>query len=253
MSVLVVAEHIRGELRPVTLELISAAKSLGGPVAVAVIAKDPGRTHRRRQRRGRGRDPHRPGRAGRVRERRLPGGRGAADRRAEPGRDPARVHRQLRWATGPRSPPSSGSASPPTSSPSARRTAGSSPSAPSTAPRSTPSWSSPGTTSVVLLLRPTVLAARRGRRLCLRDRSRGAGGNLARAAQGLGRGTGRRRRHHDRRLPPLGRTRHRRQGEPRAVRGARRVDGRDALRRRGRSWTPAGCRAPARSASPARP
>ena len=34
MSVLVVAEHIRGELRPVTLELISAAKSLGGPVAV---------------------------------------------------------------------------------------------------------------------------------------------------------------------------------------------------------------------------
>jgi electron transfer flavoprotein alpha subunit len=41
MSVLVVAEHIRGELRPVTLELISAAKSLGGPVAVAVIAKDP--------------------------------------------------------------------------------------------------------------------------------------------------------------------------------------------------------------------
>ncbi|MGH3027376.1 MAG: electron transfer flavoprotein subunit alpha/FixB family protein [Gaiellaceae bacterium] len=42
MSVLVVAEHIRGELRPVTLELISAAKSLGGPVAVAVIAKDPG-------------------------------------------------------------------------------------------------------------------------------------------------------------------------------------------------------------------
>ena len=38
---LVVAEHLRGELRPVTLELISAAKSLGGPVAVAVIAKDP--------------------------------------------------------------------------------------------------------------------------------------------------------------------------------------------------------------------
>ena len=41
MSVLVVAEHVRGELRPVTLELISAAKSLGGPVAVGVIAKDP--------------------------------------------------------------------------------------------------------------------------------------------------------------------------------------------------------------------
>ena len=42
MSVLVGRRHIRGELRPVTLELISAARSLGGPVAVAVIAKDPG-------------------------------------------------------------------------------------------------------------------------------------------------------------------------------------------------------------------
>jgi electron transfer flavoprotein alpha subunit len=42
VSVLVVAEHLRGELRPVTLELISAAKELQGPVAVAVIAKDPG-------------------------------------------------------------------------------------------------------------------------------------------------------------------------------------------------------------------
>jgi electron transfer flavoprotein alpha subunit len=41
MSVLVVAEHLRGEVRPVTLELISAAKELEGPVAVAVIAKDP--------------------------------------------------------------------------------------------------------------------------------------------------------------------------------------------------------------------
>jgi electron transfer flavoprotein alpha subunit len=41
MSVLVVAEHERGELRPVTLELITAAKGLGGPVEVAVIARDP--------------------------------------------------------------------------------------------------------------------------------------------------------------------------------------------------------------------
>jgi electron transfer flavoprotein alpha subunit len=41
MKTLVVAEHVRGELRPITLELISAAKSLGGPVEVAVIAKDP--------------------------------------------------------------------------------------------------------------------------------------------------------------------------------------------------------------------
>jgi electron transfer flavoprotein alpha subunit len=41
MSALVVAEHIRGELRPVTLELVSAAKELGGPVAVAVVARDP--------------------------------------------------------------------------------------------------------------------------------------------------------------------------------------------------------------------
>jgi electron transfer flavoprotein alpha subunit len=41
VSVLVVAEHLRGELRPVTLELVSAAKELGGPVTVAVIADDP--------------------------------------------------------------------------------------------------------------------------------------------------------------------------------------------------------------------
>jgi electron transfer flavoprotein alpha subunit len=41
MSVLVVAEHLQGEIRPITYELISAAKELGGPVEVAVIAKDP--------------------------------------------------------------------------------------------------------------------------------------------------------------------------------------------------------------------
>ncbi len=38
---LVVAEHLRGELRPVTLELVSAAKELGGPTAVLVVARDP--------------------------------------------------------------------------------------------------------------------------------------------------------------------------------------------------------------------
>ncbi len=41
MSVLVVAEHLRGQLRPITLELVSAAKDLAGPVTVAVIAKEP--------------------------------------------------------------------------------------------------------------------------------------------------------------------------------------------------------------------
>ena len=41
MKSLVVAEHVRGELRPVTLELVSAARSLGSPVEVAVIARDP--------------------------------------------------------------------------------------------------------------------------------------------------------------------------------------------------------------------
>jgi electron transfer flavoprotein alpha subunit len=40
MSVLVVAEHLRGELRPVTLELVSAAKELGDETTVAVIARD---------------------------------------------------------------------------------------------------------------------------------------------------------------------------------------------------------------------
>ena len=41
MSVLVLAEHLRGDCRPITHELISAAKELDGPVTVAVIAKDP--------------------------------------------------------------------------------------------------------------------------------------------------------------------------------------------------------------------
>ncbi len=41
MRVHVVAEHVRGAVRPVTLELIAAAGDHGGPVAVAVIASDP--------------------------------------------------------------------------------------------------------------------------------------------------------------------------------------------------------------------
>lgn len=40
-GVLVVAEHLRGQVRPITLELVSAAQELGEEVAVAVIAKDP--------------------------------------------------------------------------------------------------------------------------------------------------------------------------------------------------------------------
>jgi electron transfer flavoprotein alpha subunit len=43
VSVLVVAEHLRGELRPITLELITAASELPGPIAVAVVAQDPSR------------------------------------------------------------------------------------------------------------------------------------------------------------------------------------------------------------------
>jgi electron transfer flavoprotein alpha subunit len=42
MSVVVVAEHIDGQIRDVTLELVTAATELGGPVTVAVIAADPG-------------------------------------------------------------------------------------------------------------------------------------------------------------------------------------------------------------------
>jgi len=41
VSVLVVAEHLRGRVRDVTYELISAARELGGPVAVAVIGPEP--------------------------------------------------------------------------------------------------------------------------------------------------------------------------------------------------------------------
>ena len=42
MSVLIVAEHLRGGVRDVTYELVSAARSLGGPTTVAVVASDPG-------------------------------------------------------------------------------------------------------------------------------------------------------------------------------------------------------------------
>ena len=38
---LIVAEHLRGELRELTGELVTAALELGGPVTVAVIARDP--------------------------------------------------------------------------------------------------------------------------------------------------------------------------------------------------------------------
>jgi len=41
MSVLVIAEHIRGQVRDVTRELITAGRELG-PVTVAVIGQDPG-------------------------------------------------------------------------------------------------------------------------------------------------------------------------------------------------------------------
>ncbi len=41
MSVLVVAEHLQGRVRDVTYELVSAARSLGGAVTVAVIGDDP--------------------------------------------------------------------------------------------------------------------------------------------------------------------------------------------------------------------
>jgi electron transfer flavoprotein alpha subunit len=40
---LIVAEHLQGRLRDVTRELVTAARELGGPVAVAVVARDPSR------------------------------------------------------------------------------------------------------------------------------------------------------------------------------------------------------------------
>jgi electron transfer flavoprotein alpha subunit len=43
VTTLVVAEHVQGTLRDVTLELVSAARELGGQVTVAVIANDPAR------------------------------------------------------------------------------------------------------------------------------------------------------------------------------------------------------------------
>jgi electron transfer flavoprotein alpha subunit len=41
VSVLVVAEHLRGQVRPITFELVSAAKELGDETSIALIAKDP--------------------------------------------------------------------------------------------------------------------------------------------------------------------------------------------------------------------
>jgi electron transfer flavoprotein alpha subunit len=43
MSVLVISEQLRGELRDVTHELVTAAQELEGPVALAVIAREPAR------------------------------------------------------------------------------------------------------------------------------------------------------------------------------------------------------------------
>jgi electron transfer flavoprotein alpha subunit len=42
VSVLVVAEHVLGQVRDITYELIAAGRALGGPLAVAAIGSDPG-------------------------------------------------------------------------------------------------------------------------------------------------------------------------------------------------------------------
>jgi electron transfer flavoprotein alpha subunit len=41
VSVLIVAEHVRGRVRDVTYELITAGRALGGPVTVVAIGRDP--------------------------------------------------------------------------------------------------------------------------------------------------------------------------------------------------------------------
>jgi electron transfer flavoprotein alpha subunit len=41
MSILVVAEHLRGRVRDITWEAISAAAEIGGPITVAAIAREP--------------------------------------------------------------------------------------------------------------------------------------------------------------------------------------------------------------------
>jgi electron transfer flavoprotein alpha subunit len=42
VSVLVVAEHMRGQVRDITYEMVTAGRDLKGPLAVAVIGSDPG-------------------------------------------------------------------------------------------------------------------------------------------------------------------------------------------------------------------
>ena len=39
---LVIADHLRGVVRDVTAELVTAASELGGPVVVVVLGSDPG-------------------------------------------------------------------------------------------------------------------------------------------------------------------------------------------------------------------
>ena len=38
---LIIAEHLRGQLRDITLECVTAAAALEGPVVVGIIAADP--------------------------------------------------------------------------------------------------------------------------------------------------------------------------------------------------------------------
>ena len=151
--------------------------------------------------------------------------------RAAAGCRPARLHRQRDGLRGRRWPPSSGSASRATCIGLARRgRRARRDAAPSTARRCTPSSSSRPSEPVLLLLRPTALAARASRPAAQTvTRARGRAAVVAGPPPRVRGGARRRRRHHDRRLPALDRPRHRREGGDPAVRAARGEAGRRAL------------------------
>ena len=119
-GVLIVAEQRRGELRPRSLELISAAQGLRRPgeeVAVALLAAAPARVSSTSPEARRSRRNHRDqGAGGRIRPRHLRGRARRLDRRTS-SRCRARARTaSIRSVTPPRLPRSSGSDSRPTSS-----------------------------------------------------------------------------------------------------------------------------------------
>ena len=227
MSVLVVAEQLRGELRDVTRELVTAAQR----------ARGAGHGRGDRARAGPARRGHRAAstrsstvdvEADEFENDVYQAAVEALIASATPRCRAAAASRSTRWARGRRWPPSSGSASRATSSRLALEDGErSSRRARFYGAKVHGELEFPAKETVLLLLRPTAWPpAEAGRRADRHASSRCRPPRHGPATASSWRRR-RRRRHHHRRLPALDRPRHRRAGEHRAVRAARR-----------RSWAP---------------